>query len=443
MAKPAKAIDDPKADGKPSVVPVAPAAATILPGIHDAAHQARLLREALQSNKVRIGYFLGAGCPLGIYDENGEKSLSHLPDVAGLTTHVREQLGAVDIGKKDNELLAPMWDKLYDACKEGSVSTPNVEHLLSELRTLCGRRGKSEVDGMGKDRLTILDATICDIIAEAVGKALPNHRCCYHRFASWVGGLQRIAPIELFTPNYDLLLEESLEQLQIPHFDGFVGAREPFFDLASIEQDSIPSRWTRLWKLHGSINWQKRDDGSVFRVAGKAEAGKAMIYPSHLKYDQSRRMPYLAMLDRLKAFFRAGDHSKGYGPPVLVVVGYSFCDEHLNEVLLDGLRGNRSAQCFVLSYTDLSNSKAVVDLAIKQPNLSVIAWDGAVIGTRAGAYLTTTTPFAASETWLITDPAHSTTTGETALPARCRLGDFHFFGLFLEQLCGGVTHAST
>ena len=444
MAKSTKAVEgtteantQPETSVQPSPV------ATVYPDLHDAAHQARLLRESLQSDKVRIGYFLGAGCPLGIYDDKGEKSLGHIPDVAGLTNNIRAKLGTNDNGKDAAEMLAPMWDKLVDACKEGLISKPNVEHLLSELRTLSGRRGKSEVDGLAKDRLTALDAAICDIIREEVGKALPNHRCSYHRFASWVGGLQRIAPIELFTPNYDLLLEEAFEQLRIPHFDGFVGAREPFFDLASIEQDSIPSRWTRLWKLHGSINWQKRDDGGVFRVAGKAEAGKAMIYPSHLKYDQSRRMPYLAMLDRLKAFFRAGGHSQGYGPPVLVVAGYSFCDDHLNEVLLDGLRGNRSAQCFVLAYSGLSDAKAVVDLAIQQPNLSVIAWDGAVIGTRAGRYRTTQAPFASSEPWLTTEPASATASAETSITARCRLGDFHFFGLFLEQLCGGATHAST
>lgn len=417
--------------------PTASAPIPRLPEIHDATHQARLLREALESDKVRIGYFLGAGCPLGIYDDKGEKSLRHIPDVAGLTTKVREGLVAADVGKSPADLMTPLWDKLVAACVAGAITLPNVEHILSELRTICARRGTTEVDGMSKVSLLDLDATICDQIAGEVGKALPVHRCAYHRFASWVGGLQRIAPVELFTPNYDLLIEEAFEQQRIPHFDGFVGAREPFFDLSSIEQDAIPGRWTRLWKLHGSINWQKRDDGGVFRVAGKAAAGKAMIYPSHLKYDQSRRMPYLAMLDRLKAFFRAGGHAQGFGPPVLVVCGYSFCDDHLNEVLLDGLRGNRSAQCFVLAFDSLAKNRPLADLALRQPNLSVIAWDGAVVGTREGSYRNGHVPDTVNEPWLTLERLAGATAADATELLRCRLGDFHFFTLFLEHLCGG------
>ena len=34
---------------------------------------------------------------------------------------------------------------------------------------------------------------------------------------------------EIFTSNYDLIIEKSLEAIRIPHFDGFVGSYEPFF----------------------------------------------------------------------------------------------------------------------------------------------------------------------------------------------------------------------
>lgn len=385
---------------------------------------------------MRIGYFIGAGCPLGIFDDKDEKSLRYIPDVAGLTVRIRERLQERDVTTPPPvPLLGPIWDKLSESCKCAIVKIPNVEHILSEIRTLCSRRGNGDVDGVSKADLQLLDSTICDFIAEEVGKSLPVHRCAYHRFASWVGGLQRITPVEIFTPNYDLLLEEAFEQQGIPHFDGFVGSREPFFDIASIEQDSIPPRWTRLWKLHGSINWQKRTDGTVFRVAGTAKAGSTMIYPSHLKYDQSRRMPYLAMLDRLKAFLRSGGHSQGFGPPVLVICGYSFADDHLNEVVLDGLRGNRSAQCFVLAFDGLEDIKTIVALAQRQPNLSVIAWDGAVIGTRPGYYRNA----GSSDPWIVTETRAGVGFPDPQELTRCRLGNFHYLCLLLEQLCAGRT----
>jgi hypothetical protein len=402
---------------------------------HDATHQSNLLREALQSDKVRIGFLLGAGCPLGIFDSKEESSLKHIPDVSGLTKAVCEQLETSD--DKRTVKLGPIWKKMCEACVDDILTSPTVEHLLTEIRTLCARRGKTDVDGIGKETLQSLDETICDLISEQVGKALPAHRCSYHRFAAWVAGVQRLAPVEIFTPNYDLLIEEAFEQQRLPLFDGFVGAREPFFDIASIEQDAIPSRWARLWKLHGSINWQKRDDGGVFRVAGKAAQGKAMIYPSHLKYDQSRRMPYLAMIDRFRSFFRKSTHSEAFGPPVLVVCGYSFSDEHLNEVLLDGLRGNRSAQCFALLYSTLDQYKDAIDLASARPNLTLVAKDGAVVGTRLGQYKDSTSKITSDWKWLSTTPGDVGGDGTKPTTVDSLLGDFHFFCLFLEHVYGG------
>lgn len=403
---------------------------------HDVARQANLLRDALQSDRVRVGFFLGAGCPLGVYDKMGEKSLNLIADVAALTSMLHTKLIELDRELGDDEKLVPCWNSLVQACRDGGDSTPNVENILTELRTITGRKGKKPLDGFDKDRFAALDIAVCDLIVDAVGKRLPSHRCSYRRFASWVGGIQRAAPVEIFTPNYDLLMEEAFEQQRIPHFDGFVGSREPFFDIASIEQDAIPKRWARLWKLHGSINWQRGDGDTVFRAQGPAAKGKAMIYPSHLKYDQSRRMPYLAMIDRLRAFFRAAETTKSLGPPVLVVCGYSFSDEHLNEVLLDGLRGNQAAQCFVLGYKSLADSRVVANFASERPNLTVLAWDGAVVGTREGQYCEPRSASVSPEPWIFVDalPAGAPT---SAAPVRCRLGDFHFFALLLEQLYGG------
>lgn len=422
------------AGGAASTAAVVPA--TSVDYQHDVIRQTGLLRDSLQSDKIRIGFFLGAGCPSGIYDKDGKKATPHLPNVQELTANVRIALESADAGKAAAEKLTPCWDKLATACKEGGQDSPNIEHILTELRTLTARRGTSTVDGLNKARLEELDKAVCDVVVKAVGKPLPKHRCAYHRLASWIGGLQRTAPVDVFTPNYDLLIDEAFEQQRIPHFDGFVGSREPFFDIASIEQDAIPRRWARLWKVHGSINWQRRDDGTVFRAQGPADKGKAMIYPSHLKYDQSRRMPYLAMIDRMRAFFHATGSAQKFGPPVLVVCGYSFSDDHLNEVLLDGLRGNQAAHCFALAYEGLDKVKALAGFAAEQPNLTVLASDGAVVGTRRGFYGAPHNSHANAEPWISTEPA--ATAGATADPVvRCRLGDFHYFTLLLEQLYGG------
>lgn len=409
------------------------------PAIHNAAQQARNLRQVLQDDKQRIGCFMGAGCPLGIYDASGSNSVVLIPAILELTKRVASGLDAADTADGAASKYKAHWDALCTECKPADGQEPTVEDVLTELRTLANRRGSAEILGMSKKDLSALDDKVCALISAEMRKQLPAYRTSYHRFASWIGGVHRDSPAEIFTPNYDLLFEQALEQHPLPHFDGFVGSREPWFDLASIEHDTIPARWTRLWKLHGSINWEKNEETvngnkitRVVRVTREAAAGKVMIFPSHLKYDQSRRMPYLAMLDRLRAFFLGKD------APRLVVCGYSFLDDHLNEVLLDGLRGNRNAQCFALMYSSLKNHPRVVEYAEKQSNLTVLAWDGAVVGTRVGGYRSGTAGGNEHTPWLLEE---SVAGGDPNLQQpRSRLGDFHYFGLFLEQLCGGGDH---
>jgi hypothetical protein len=409
--------------------------------IHDAAQQARNLRHVLQDDKQRIGCFLGAGCPLGVYDAAGEKSVVLIPAIIELTRRIAEGLQAADSAQGATSEFKASWDALCIECQPAGGQEPTVEDVLTELRTLSNRRGSAEILGMTKKDLSELDDKVCALIATEMRKPLPSYRNSYNRFASWIGGVHRDSPAEIFTPNYDLLFEQALEQHPLPHFDGFVGSREPWFDLASIEHDTIPARWTRLWKLHGSINWEKSEDTvngnrvtRVVRVTREAAAGKVMIFPSHLKFDQSRRMPYLAMLDRLRAFFQGKD------APRLVVCGYSFLDDHLNEVLLDGLRGNRNAQCFALMYSGLDKHSRVVDYAERQGNLTVLAWDGAVVGTRVGGYRAGTAGGQEHAPWLL-EEALSGGDPKDVYP-RSRLGDFHYFGLFLEQLCGGGGHVT-
>src|SRR4030067_3212506 len=228
--------------------------------IHDAAQEACFLRQVLQDDKQRIGCFLGAGCPLGIYDAKEKSSIVLIPAVLELTKRVAEGLLASDKATGSTSTYKANWDSLCDECKTMDGKEPTVEDVLTELRTLTNRRGSTEFKGMTKKVLIDLDGKICSLITMEMRKPLPEYRSSYNRFASWIGGVPRDFPVEIFTPNYDLLFEQAFEQHPLPHFAGSVGSREPWFDLASIEHDAIPARWTRLWKLHGSINWEKSEE---------------------------------------------------------------------------------------------------------------------------------------------------------------------------------------
>ena len=378
--------------------------------------QSTLLQQALAPDKMRIAFLLGAGCPVSIRveDEGGSKPL--IPDIRGLTSFVDTELKKSDVHK---DSYAKLLSRL--------PSTSTIEDILTHLRSLLEVVRDGNIDGLDKTSLASLDAEICRITTTKVGVDLPEQSTPYHRLATWVGGIHRTHPIEIFTPHYDLLVEQAFEAYKIPYFDGFIGSRQAFFDLASMENEELPSRWGRLWKVHGSVNWWRTKSDEVVRrdtVSATVAGERQMIYPSHLKYDQSRRMPYLAMLDRLRSFLARGQ-------AVLVTSGYSFLDQHLNEVILHGLRSNPTAVCFGLLFGPRTNYPHALIKAHTHPNLSLLASDGAVLGT-------------IDRDWRPDDqtahPMHglavnSPTEIGTSPAKNCEflLGDFKVFGEFLAR----------
>ena len=98
-----------------SIAGAAAAATKPLPEIHDAAQQARNLRQVLQDDKQRIGCFLGAGCPLGVYDEAGSKSIVLIPAVVELTKRVADGLHASETAPGVTSKFKANWDSVSKA----------------------------------------------------------------------------------------------------------------------------------------------------------------------------------------------------------------------------------------------------------------------------------------------------------------------------------------
>jgi len=381
--------------------------------------QASLILQALTPDKMRVAFFLGAGCPVAIRVKTGETTIPLIPDIAGLTESVRNKIESSD-GHKTG--FAAVLKRLA----ESGVTNPNVEQVLTHIRSLCEVIGNGSIDGLSKATLNGIDEEICRLTTEIVKARLPGDDTPFHHLATWIADVQRAHAVEIFTSNYDLLMEQALEQRLAPYFDGFVGSDSTFFDVASMEQDALPARWSRLWKVHGSINWWRTNNGNIERRKDWVAGDRQMIYPSHLKYDQSRRLPYLAMLDRLKTFL-ARDQA------VLVTCGYSFTDQHLNEIILQGLEGNPKSVCFALLYADRANYPEAVKRARKRSNLSLLAVDGAVLNTIERDWHSNK-----KEDHLLHGLAveMATTAPRTNSPAeRCKflLGDFKAFGAFLAE----------
>jgi hypothetical protein len=306
--------------------------------------------------------------------------------------------------------------------------------MLSHIRSLKQVAGKGVVRDFVADDLQKLDEAICEIISKEVDKELPNSESPYHNLAIWSRSIEREKPVHIFTTNYDLLIEQAFEEEGCPYFDGFVGARKAFFDLGAVENERLLyPRWSRLWKIHGSINWKLDKKKNIVRSDIKDANHGYLIYPSHLKYDQSRKMPYLAMLDRLKEFILTSSCA-------LFICGYSFSDDHINDVIVQSLKSNPTAIVYAFLFGCLDDTKytKAVACAKSVPNLSLIAFDKAIIGRNEGIWnmdegLLDEIPGGVASAYKKEIDIGSGKMEEVQF-FELQLGDFAKFGAFLKEL---------
>jgi hypothetical protein len=380
---------------------------------HDAIRHVRDLRLSLAQGRAPLGLLLSAGCAVAVKD-GGEPLI---PDIAGMTAKLEETVGS--------GVAKDAFAKLTECLDEDGATDANVEKWLSQVRAMREVAGSGEVRGLSTSELEALEKAITDGIVELADKSLPNSSTPFHNVAAWAGAMERDAPVEIFTTNYDLLLEEAFEGHRSAYFDGFVGAREPFFDNASVsyaDESPLPPRFTRLWKLHGSMNWYEAEEGTVTR--SQRDLGtRRLIHPSHLKYDESRQMPFLALLDRLRAFL-------GQRGARLVTCGYSFRDNHINATLRDGLQANPTSSLIGLLYGELDGYEAASKLAREQANVAVYAADAAVIGTQCADWACDDTGSSGNERGVRTGAAGG---------CEVVLGDFVEFGALLTSLLNRPT----
>jgi hypothetical protein len=153
----------------------------------------------------------------------------------------------------------------------------------------------------------------------------------------------RRSPISVFTTNYDLFNEMALDELGFAYNNGFSGTYKRKFNPLSYNYMYVENMnlnrdvWERvstfynLIKLHGSISWVKKDDQIwECEYEGISNDATVMIYPTPLKDRTTLMTPYSDL-------FRSMENSLMRKNSTLIVMGYSFGDDHINRVILNAL----------------------------------------------------------------------------------------------------------
>src|SRR6185437_2261299 len=97
----------------------------------------------------------------------------------------------------------------------------------------------------------------------------------------------------------------------------------------------------------------------------------AAIYPSDAKYDESRRVPFVVLQDRLR-------RSLNQPETLLIITGYSFSDPHLNEMIFDAATRRERSETVALCYDAIPAELA--ERAARTPNLQFAAATEAILG---------------------------------------------------------------
>jgi hypothetical protein len=233
----------------------------------------------------------------------------------------------------------------------------NYESLLSLLhRWRAAMQEKGGHLRIGADSSLDLTSAHLDECLRRATRALA-HRCClpvqgkereleaYGTFARKV--LTRplnLKRVNVFTLNYDTLVEQAADAEGVVLIDGFVGTLKRIFRPECYDQDLyFPAETTEgrvhrhdrvvhLYKLHGSITWVASKPewdnpyGLVAKTEMASESDRVMVYPTPGKFGETLGMPYAELFRRFASAVVRPQST-------LFVVGYGFGDDHVNAII--------------------------------------------------------------------------------------------------------------
>lgn len=336
------------------------------------------IQQLLVSDKKRIGFLCGAGTSLA----KKNQFTKNAPAVKIMTENVVNEL-------KNNSIYAAAIEEIKEEITESRF---NIESFLSNVEEKKNIIGRGKLNGLNKEQFVELAKEIQKLIHkevsihETITKA-DYANMVHNDFAKWIVKAERQYPVEIFTTNYDYLFEMGLENNDVAYFDGFTGSYRPFFLSELVDGFHYLPKQTKLWKIHGSLGWKVDENNRVVRAY--ADEKDILIYPSISKYENSKKLPYTALMDRLCNYLKQSDS-------VLFVCGYSFSDEHINERILSGIRGENTSHIYVLFYDiywegkqkkySFTEEHELAQMAMGNNKISVLACRNAVIGGRYGEW---------------------------------------------------------
>lgn len=236
-----------------------------------------------------------------------------------------------------------------------------------------------ELDEKFQEMLNNFVTSVIELESEIANVENENYEVAFNylvsflmSFASRTGTRERL---NIFTTNYDRLIEAGAEIAGLRLIDRFVGMLSPIFRSTRLDIDmhyNPPGirgepRYlegvVKFTKLHGSLDWicigdEIRRIGLPFGVKDfkkfleasgfkDKDVKRIMIYPNSAKDRETAEYPYVELFrDFAAALCRPNS--------TLVTYGFGFGDEHINRIIKDMLT-IPSTHLVVISYSDIDS----------------------------------------------------------------------------------------
>ena len=220
------------------------------------------------------------------------------------------------------------------------LANHNIEAFLSRVEAFL------HVDPGDTEVSAFLDASKQVILDKCSGfidrGKLETHKIFLHRLSRRRVRDQRL---RVFTTNYDLCFERAAAELGGVALDGFSFTTPRRYDPRFFGYDIIRRPRSGddlghylegvflLYKLHGSVNWARGQEGTIYEKDKPTPAEACLIYPATGKYQQSFVQPHLESMAQYLAAVREPN-------TCLLAVGFGFNDDHLAEPLLAAVQSN-------------------------------------------------------------------------------------------------------
>lgn len=268
-----------------------------------------------------LSFLLGSGCSSYKTKDEGEKAI---PTMAGLFSAFFEQNPDFIIADTSPQ----------DKCEK------NLEMMMDYMVSIKMANRLTCIDKDIDEKIS----KVQDFLKETIMKGQESVKVSelYKSFYLKIVESSTKNPINIFTTNYDQYNEKALDSLGFFYNNGFSGTYSRKFNPNSynylfVENMNLQkdvwgklSQYFNLYKIHGSINWVIENEEIIERPVEMCDSKRIMIYPTPQK-DRSTLMTPYSDLMRLMQQILSKKNS------VLVTLGYSFSDEHINRIILNSL----------------------------------------------------------------------------------------------------------